>query len=76
MLLCLLSLILSRYSSCHHLAAMATCTKLQSKRANFWVFDIFCYIQENIQREHILGLWVYGSRHQIIVQQVCHYGFT
>ena len=30
---------------------------LQSKRANLLVFDIFCYIQESIQREHI---WVYG----------------
>ena len=29
---------------------------LQSKRANFLVFDILCYIQENIPREYILGL--------------------
>jgi len=50
-------MILALYSSCHHLAAMAVYTMLQSKKTNFLVFDIFCSIQESIQREHILGLW-------------------
>jgi len=32
-------MILPVYSSCHHVAAMATCTMLQNKRANFLVFE-------------------------------------
>jgi len=43
-------MILPLYSSCHHVAAMATCTMLQNKRANFLVFDIFCYIGKHTKR--------------------------
>ena len=30
---------------------------LQSKRANFVVFKVFCYTQESIQEGSILSLW-------------------
>ena len=32
-------------------------TVLQSKRANFVVFKIFCYIHKSIQEGSILSLW-------------------
>ena len=32
-------------------------TVLQSKRANFEVFKVFCYIQESMQEGSILSLW-------------------
>ena len=32
-------------------------TVLQSKRANFVVFKVFCYIQESMQEGSILSLW-------------------
>ena len=38
-------------SDCGH------CTVLQSKRANFVVFKVFCCIQESIQEGSILSLW-------------------
>ena len=32
-------------------------TVLQSKRANFVVFKIFCYFQESVQEGSTLSLW-------------------
>ena len=51
-------MILPLYSSCHHLAAMATCTMLQSKGAHFLVL-IFSVIFKKAYKESIiiLGLW-------------------
>ena len=61
-----------------------TCTVLQSKRANFVVFKVFCYIHKSIQEGSILSLWE-GTTSTCTalwevtcchVTQVCHYGFT
>ena len=38
-------------------------TVLQSKRANFVVFKIFCYIQESIQEGSTLSLWEDTTKH-------------
>ena len=58
-------------------------TVLQSKRANFVVFKVFCYIHRSIQEGSILSLWE-GTTSTCTalwevtcchVTQVCHYGF-
>ena len=38
-------------------ANMMSTTVLQSKRANFVVFKVFCYIHKSIQEGSILSLW-------------------
>ena len=62
---------------------LASSTVLQSKRANFAVFKVFCYIHKSIQEGSILSLWE-GTTSTCTalwevtcchVTQVCHYGF-
>ena len=65
------------------LLLVASYTVLQSKRANFVVFKVFCYIHKSIQEGSILSLWegttsTCSALWEVTcchVTQVCHYGF-
>ena len=41
----------------NYIQKLKMCTVLQSKRANFVVFKIFCYFQESVQEGSTLSLW-------------------
>ena len=71
------------FTMLHKLDAATIATVLQSKRADFVVLKVFCYIHKNIQEGSILSLWE-GTTSTCTalwevtcchVIQVCHYGF-